>query len=252
MDGGKDALRDVSFDGKPSGYRDFRRKTLLAIAGLEDKHAHLAGPRLLSRLSGEAWRATEHLNISQLRSPDGFMVVIKALDEHYKFLPETELHESIDEFLFALKRRQGEGATAFASRFRTQLARVETLISQEREMTRSKRRRTTEKPGDIPPVDELYESELEETASEGAGTEHPAEPARPEAEPTSGTADASEAAPPAAEPGQPARGPGTASVTSSNRSRKKQHSSYGSYEKDWTKGPGQNAADAWNLGDGAC
>ena len=82
MDGGKDALRDVSFDGKPSGYRDFRRKTLLAIAGLEDKHAHLAGPRLLSRLSGEAWRATEHLNISQLRSPDGFMVVIKALDEH--------------------------------------------------------------------------------------------------------------------------------------------------------------------------
>ena len=235
MDGGKDALRDVSFDGKPSGYRDFRRKTLLAIAGLEDKHAHLAGPRLLSRLSGEAWRATEHLNISQLRSPDGFMVVIKALDEHYKFLPETELHESIDEFLFALKRRQGEGATAFASRFRTQLARVETLISQEREMTRSKRRRATEKPGDIPPVDELYESELEETASEGAGTEHPAEPARPEAEPTSGTADASEAAPPAAEPGQPARGPGTASVTSSNRSRKKQHSSYGSYEKDWTK-----------------
>ena len=54
--------------------------------------------------------------------------MLKALDEHYKFLPETELHESIDEFLFALKRRNGEGATAFASRFRTQLSRVENLI----------------------------------------------------------------------------------------------------------------------------
>ena len=125
MDSSKDALQHVSFDGKPSGYRDFRRKTLLAIAGLEDKHAHLAGPRLLARLSGEAWRATEHLNIAELRTPTGFLTVIKALDEHYKFLPETELHESIDEFLFSLKRRNGEGATAFASRFRTQLARVD-------------------------------------------------------------------------------------------------------------------------------
>ena len=64
MEGSRDALKDISFDGCPSGYRDFRRKTLLAIAGLEDKHAHLAGPRLLTRLSGEAWRATEHLSIS--------------------------------------------------------------------------------------------------------------------------------------------------------------------------------------------
>eukprot|EP00435_Cladocopium_sp_Y103_P032040 s706_g8.t1 len=160
MEGSKDALKDISFDGRPSGYRDFRRKTLLAIAGLEDKHAHLAGPRLLSRLSGEAWRATEHLNISQLRSPEGFLTVIKALDEHYKFLPETELHESIDEFLFALKRRNGEGATAFASRFRTQLSRVETLICQE-QLTRVKRRRTTA--SHQPPVDEMLDSEMEET-----------------------------------------------------------------------------------------
>ena len=87
--------------------------------------------------------------------------MIKALDEHYKFLPETELHESIDEFLFALKRRNGEGATAFASRFRTQLSRVENLICQERELTRAKRRRTTEPTK--PPVDELQESEMEET-----------------------------------------------------------------------------------------
>ena len=252
MEGSKDALNGITFDGKPSGYRDFRRKTLLAIAGLEDKHSHLAGPRLLSRLSGEAWRATEHLNISQLRSPEGFMIVIRALDEHYKYLPETELHESIDEFLFALKRRQGEGATAFASRFRTQLARVETLISQEREMTKSKRRRTTDKAPDIPPVDEAFDSEMEHTASEGTGPEHDAASHRSAA--ASAVPSMSAAEPRASEPSQPADAPratetGTAehaqpegrrttseSAASTGRgSRRKQHSTHGTYEADWAK-----------------
>ena len=63
MDSSKDALQSVSFDGKHSGYRDFRGKTLLAIA--------------------KAWRATEHLNIAELRTPTGFLTVIKAFDEHY-------------------------------------------------------------------------------------------------------------------------------------------------------------------------
>ena len=60
----QDAFRELQFSGKPSDYRDFRRKTILAVAGLEDKHAYLAGPRLLSKLSGEAWRATEHLQVN--------------------------------------------------------------------------------------------------------------------------------------------------------------------------------------------
>ena len=137
----KDNFRDLQFDGKPSGYRDFRRKTILAVAGQENKLAHLAGPRLLQRLQGEAWRATEHLRIADLRQPNGWIEVIHALDQHYKFLPETELHEAVEEFLFALKRRPHEGATSFSSRFRTQLDRVQTLISQEREAARSKRKK---------------------------------------------------------------------------------------------------------------
>lgn len=136
----KDTFRDLQFDGKPSGYRDFRRKTILAIAGLEEKHVYLAGPRLLQRLQGEAWRATEHLPIAELRQPEGWLHVISALDEHYRFLPETELHEAVEEFLFLLKRRPHEGATSFTSRFKTQLDRVQTLISQEREASRKKKK----------------------------------------------------------------------------------------------------------------
>ena len=141
----KDGFRDLQFNGQPSGYRDFRRKVILSVAGLEDKHTYLAGPRLLSRLSGEAWRATEHIPVGSLRKADGWLKVIQALDDHYKYLPETELHDAIEEFLFMLKRRPNEGATSFSSRFRTQLDRVQTLIAQERDATRKKRKRNSGK-----------------------------------------------------------------------------------------------------------
>lgn len=156
----KDTFRDLQFDGKPSGYRDFRRKVILSVAGLESKHSVLAGPRLLQRLQGEAWRATEHIRVSDLRKQDGWLVVLKALDQHYKYLPETELHEAVEEFLFGMKRKPQEGATSFSSRFRTQLSRVQALIAQERELTRSKKKRRKTK-ADRPAE---YPSSLEESS----------------------------------------------------------------------------------------
>ena len=93
-------LRDLSFSGIPSEYRQFRRKILLSVASLESKQIRLAGPKILTRLSGEAWRATEHLSVGELRSENGWSKVLAALDSHYRFLPETELNESVDEFLF--------------------------------------------------------------------------------------------------------------------------------------------------------
>eukprot|EP00435_Cladocopium_sp_Y103_P065472 s345_g27.t1 len=213
MEGSRDALKDISFDGHPSGYRDFRRNTL---------------------------------------SPEGFLTVIKALDEHYKFLPETEMHESIDEFLFALKRRNGEGATAFASRFRTQLSRVETLICQERELTRVKRRRTTA--SHQRPVNEMLDSEMEETdrsepeshARAATGSVHsapaaagtapaPAGDAPPAGRvPTAGTASA-----PAAEAAAEAEHAETATARSHasgsvGKRSGKQHSR-GTFEQDWAQ-----------------
>ncbi|CAJ1404879.1 unnamed protein product [Effrenium voratum] len=159
---------ELSFDGRPSGYRDFRRKVILGVAGLEDKIQHLAGPRLLQRLHGEAWRATEHLTVSTLRSTEGWLRVLKALDEHYKYLPETELHEAIDEFMFLLKKRNNEGATAFASRFKTQLSRVQSLIAQERETSRQKRRKKVDEEAN--PLDD---SSVEESGEDGSRSETP-------------------------------------------------------------------------------
>ena len=165
----------------------------MAVAGQENKLAHLAGPRLLQRLQGEAWRATEHLQVAELRKPDGWLEVIHALDKHYRFLPETELHEAVEEFLFGMKRKSGEGATSFSSRFRTQLSRVQSLIAQEREMTKSKRRgkkgKRSREPNAVEPESSLEESAVSDvqrqaerprspSATGDETSAHAAEPAR--------------------------------------------------------------------------
>ena len=150
----KDPFKDLVFNGAPSEYRLFRRKILLSVASLEEKHVHLAGPRILNRLTGEAWKATEHLSIGDLRTDKGWQHVLTALDEHYRYLPETELNECVDEFLFHLKRKGHEGPTAFVSRFKAVLNRLETLVAAEKvqqkgstKRRRSSRRATSPDPG---------------------------------------------------------------------------------------------------------
>ena len=137
----RDPFKDLTFDGRPGQYREFRRKVILAVAALEDKNQYLAGAKLLGRLTGEAWRCTEHLSVAEVRSQKGWLIVLECLDRNYKHLPEVELHESIDDFLFHLKRKPNEGTTAFSARFKTALARLENLIQQEREMSKSKKRK---------------------------------------------------------------------------------------------------------------
>ena len=168
----KDPFRDLAFDGRPGNYREFRRKVILSVAALEDKSQHLAGPKLLSRLTGEAWRCTEHLSVSELRTSHGWTKVLECLDKHYQHLPEVELHEAIDEFLFHLKKRPHEGATAFSSRFKTQLARLEHLITQERVAAQVKRRKIQPEGkrhlGPATPVASSLEDSSEEKGEEEA------------------------------------------------------------------------------------
>ena len=156
-----DPFKDLSFNGAPSEYRLFRRKIILHVASLEEKHVRLAGPKILTRLSGEAWRATEHLAVGELRQEDGWLKVLGALDEHYKFLPETELNECVDDFLFHLKKRSNEGPTAFISRFKTVLRRLETLVAADRANQLRRPRPPKTRPG----RDQAYENGMPESES---------------------------------------------------------------------------------------
>lgn len=112
--------------------------------------------------------------------------MIRALDAHYQFLPETEMHDAVDSFLFDLKRRPHEGATSFASRFKTALARVQTLIAQERETLKVKRRRQGKGPKDavhdppssVEPTDEeTYDEDIHGRFFESLHRQPPAGPA---------------------------------------------------------------------------
>ena len=239
----KDPFRDLAFDGRPAGYREFRRKVILSVASLEDKQQHLAGPRLLNRLSGEAWRATEHLSVASIRSNEGWLDVLKTLDKHYKYLPETELHEAIDEFLFLLRRRGGEGATAFASRFKTQLNRLETLIAQERDLTKKKRKKKkTKRSRSVRSAGHVSSSDSQHSSLEESEPSHsPDEPRDeqtdgqdvPQAEPAA--AAGATASSPAAQPAETAaafESPRAESKTS--KSSRGQHSS-GTYKADQAK-----------------
>ena len=211
MGDNKDPFRDITFDGQPGGYREFRRKVILSAAAVEYKNQHLVGPKLLSRLTGEAWRCTEHLPISEVRLKKGWIKVLECLDQHYRYLPEVELHEAIDEFMFKLSRRPNEGATAFSSRFRTQLSRLETLIAQERDIAKEKRdgrKRKHDFPGPASPVpSSLAESSGSETGGAGDGPADETDDAEPATQPEQ----AAEAPASDAQPSQPPAQPKTAS-----------------------------------------
>ena len=210
MGDNKDPFRDITFDGQPGGYREFRRKVILSAAAVEYKNQHLVGPKLLSRLTGEAWRCTEHLPISEVRLKKGWIKVLECLDQHYRYLPEVELHEAIDEFMFKLSRRPNEGATAFSSRFRTQLSRLETLIAQERDIAKEKRdgrKRKHDLPG---PASHVPSSLAESSESETGGGDEPADETD-DAEPATQPEQAAEASASDAQPSQPPAQPKTAS-----------------------------------------
>ena len=234
----KDPFKDLVFDGRPAGYREFRRKVILSVASLEDRQQHLAGPRLVNRLSGEAWRCTEHLSISAIRSQEGWLEVLRTLDKHYRYLPETELHESIDEFLFMLKKRHGEGATAFASRFKTQLNRLETLISQERSLHSKKKKKTSTAQAAAPAQESS--SSLEDSDAPSVPSVPPAttEQAEGEDQTDAAAAEASENVAAERSPTGPAASmEGSARAPSHGASSRgsKRHSTSGTWKEDQAK-----------------
>ena len=68
----------------------------------------------------------------------------KALAETISIYLKSNCMKALMNFLFHLKRKPQERATAFASRFKAALARLENLISAESEASHAKRRRKHE------------------------------------------------------------------------------------------------------------
>ena len=54
----------------------FGGRFLLSVAALEPKQLPYAGPRILTKLQGVGWRATEHLSVLQVCGEEGWSTVL--------------------------------------------------------------------------------------------------------------------------------------------------------------------------------
>ena len=119
-----------SFTGAPGRYRDYRLAIHWLAASVRDDNRQLVAPALVQRLSGEASELFRYRDPAEFRVADGFQRFVRVLDEHYQYLPETELLEALDSFLYGVVRAPRQGATEFSAQFRTALSRLESVLSE--------------------------------------------------------------------------------------------------------------------------
>ncbi|CAE7802025.1 unnamed protein product, partial [Symbiodinium sp. KB8] len=127
-----------SFDGKLDQYRDYRKRALLYFNSLEDAKQNLAGPRLISNLSGPAFECFRERDPADFRNPRGVLQLLAILDDRFQFSPEQDLSDRLEELFFRLRRRRGEETTSFSTRFETLMAKTEALITEEQRAERKK------------------------------------------------------------------------------------------------------------------
>ena len=120
-----------SFDGSPGKYRDYRFAVIWQYASVKPENRQFYAPALVDVLTAgsgakEIFRYTAP---ERFQTADGFQLYLSILDGHYNYLPETELVEAVDNFIYNLQRGSRQGPTEFSALFRTQLARLESVLS---------------------------------------------------------------------------------------------------------------------------
>ena len=91
------------------------------VAGLSHRDKTVAGARLASALTGEAWRALEEVSDEGqelLEKLGGHKTLLKFLDETLMDEPIPEAAKYLKEYLFTLRRKNNEGMKAYAQRSR--------------------------------------------------------------------------------------------------------------------------------------
>ena len=136
MDTKEEDKRIPAFDGRLDQYRDYRKRALLYLHGLEDTKQALAAPRLISNLSGSAFECFRERDPGAYRHADGVAQMLAVLDSRFQFTPEQEQSDWLENCLFRMRRNRNEETTAFTTRFETTLSKVEELITMEQKQER--------------------------------------------------------------------------------------------------------------------
>lgn len=108
--------------------REYERRARLfqATTGIDPEFQ--AG-KLVERLSGEAWSATENLNIPALKCASGVDMLLKHLWDELEPLEFLKTFNTLAYFYKSFKRQKGQEMTSYDSAFRAQCKRLEEVGS---------------------------------------------------------------------------------------------------------------------------
>jgi hypothetical protein len=106
-----------SWDGDLATWRKFQRK--VAIWGEASTTTLVRrGVRLLSCLSGDAWDATEDVDMSRLKSDDGVDYLMSYLEGRLEVDKVHLIGRAMEEFFFQVRREPKESVNKFLNRFK--------------------------------------------------------------------------------------------------------------------------------------
>ena len=114
-----------SYNGE-SALREYKRRVdlFLATTGIDEEFR--AG-RVMEKLEGRAWQATQTLQVSKLRSSEGVHYLLQHLQKELEPVEHLQTFQALHEFFRGFKRNRGEEFSTYDARFRAQLQKMEEI-----------------------------------------------------------------------------------------------------------------------------
>ena len=104
------------FDGKPSSYREWRKRITLYQKKMKIIKKGPEGViNLLTSFSGPVWKQVEHLADFAPEAEDGFEQVLSTLDKIYQYDSKVEMPRAFERFFYQVGRTPGQTLMAYVS-----------------------------------------------------------------------------------------------------------------------------------------
>ena len=107
------------FDGRPSSYREWRKRiTLYQKKMVLAKRAPEGVINLLTSFSGHVWKQVEHLAETATEQEDGFITILQTLDRIYQYDAKVEMPKAFEKFFFGVARGNSQTLLAYCAEHR--------------------------------------------------------------------------------------------------------------------------------------
>ena len=88
------------FSNKPEDYREWRARIALYRRKMEIQKKEEACINLMTSLTGIAWRQIEHLVDKASEDKDGFDLILRQLDQTFKYDDQVEMPRAFEKFFY--------------------------------------------------------------------------------------------------------------------------------------------------------